>query len=227
MPEKGTPILSVRRETLVDKLLQHVQESILSGKRPPGSRISETGIAKEFGVSRVPAREALQRLEEMNLVRKTHLGREIAQFSREEFRQIYELKNVVEAFGAMKGCLNADRQEMKKIEEIVQRMGKASSRSDINLLMNLNHEFHDSLVFCCGNSQVIETFRSLVQKIRWVMPLSLRLPTRPEQSYREHREIFTAFRKREAQKVRDLLESHSNANTKRILTHMEAQEKKE
>lgn len=224
MPEKGTPILSVRRETLVDKLLQHLQESILSGKRPPKSKISETGIAREFGVSRVPAREALQRLEKMNLIRKTHLGREIAQFSPEEFRQIYELKNVVEAFGAMKGCLNAGEEEMRRIEEIIRRMEKASSRGDVDLLLGLNHEFHDSLVFCCGNPQVIETFLSLVQKIRWVMPFSLRLPTRPKQSYREHRDIFAAFRKREAQKVREMLEAHSDANMKRFLAHMETKE---
>lgn len=81
MTEKEQSILDIRRETLVDRLVQLLQESIFSGKRLPKTRISEMGVAKEFGISRVPAREALQRLEETNLVRKTHLGREIVQFS--------------------------------------------------------------------------------------------------------------------------------------------------
>lgn len=209
--------LTTHRETLVDKLLQHLQESIFSGKRLPKSKISEVGIAKEFGVSRVPAREALQRLEEMNLVRKTHLGREIAQFSLEEFAQIYELKNVVEAFGAMKGCLHADQQYIKKIEAILKKMEKAASRNNMDKMQSLNHAFHESLVFCCGNPRVIETFMFLVKKIRWLMPFSLRLPARPEQSYQEHMEIFAAFREREAEKVRHLLEEHSNNNMHRIM----------
>jgi DNA-binding GntR family transcriptional regulator len=224
MPKDESASLAIRRETLVDKLLLLLQESILSGKRLPKSKISEVGIAKEFGVSRVPAREALQRLEEMNLVRKTHLGREIMQFSREEFEQIYELKNVVEAFGAMKGCLNAKQQDMKRIEAILKKMEKTLAREDVDQLMGLNHLFHDALVFCCDNPQVIDTFSSLVRKIRWVMPFSLRLPTRPEQSYREHREIFAAFRKREAEKLRQLLERHSNNNMHRIVAKMAAKD---
>ena len=79
---KEHPLLTARRETLVDRLVQLLQEAICSGKLSPEMAISEAGIAKEFGVSRVPAREALQRLEEMNLVRKTYRGREIMKFSR-------------------------------------------------------------------------------------------------------------------------------------------------
>lgn len=113
MAQMKNPLLNFRRETLVDRLVQLLQESIYSGKYPPQMMISEAGVSKEFGVSRVPAREALQRLEEMNLIRKNHLRREIVKLSLEEFAQIYELKNVVEAFGAMKGSLTASPQEIE------------------------------------------------------------------------------------------------------------------
>jgi DNA-binding GntR family transcriptional regulator len=217
------PLLSIHRETLVDRLVQLLQESIFSGKRLPKTKISEAGVAKEFGVSRIPAREALQRLEEMKLVRKTHLGREIAQVSRIEFEQIYELKNVVEAFGAMKGSLNADDAEMAAIEAILNSMHAVIAREDIKRLQILNYEFHDSLVLSCHNQRIIDTFLSLVNQIRWAMPFSLRVPQRPVLGYREHRKIFSAFRKRDAEKVRYLLETHSNANMRRILAQMESQ----
>jgi DNA-binding GntR family transcriptional regulator len=213
-------IFTIHRETLVDKLVQNLQEAIFSGKRPPKSKISEIGIATEFRISRVPAREALQRLEEMNLVRKTHLGREVAQFSREEFGQIYELKNVVEAFGAMKGAQNAGPADIEKIEALIGEMADVIDRSDIDRLQSLNHEFHDSLVFCCNNPKVIESFASLAKQVRWAMPISMQVRERPVLGYREHREIFAAFRKREAEKVRHLLEAHSNNNMKRILAQM-------
>lgn len=221
--EAAHPIFDLHRETLVDRLVQHLQESILAGQRPPKTRISEVGVAKEFGVSRVPAREALQRLEEMNLVRKTHLGREIAQFSRMEFGQIYALKNVVEAFGAMQGSLNASRADLTRIGGILDRMEPAITGEETSRLQALNHEFHDALVFCCRNQKVIDTFASLAKQVRWAMPFSLRVQQRPVLGHREHREIFSAFRNREAEKVRHLLEAHSNANMQRILAQMESQ----
>ena len=59
--------LSLRRETLVDKIVEYLEKSILSGEIPPKTQLSEPKIADEFDVSRVPAREALQRLEEIDL----------------------------------------------------------------------------------------------------------------------------------------------------------------
>ena len=216
-------IFTLHRETLVDKLVQNIQEAILSGKRPPKAKISEVGIATEFGVSRVPAREALQRLEEMNMVRRTLLGREVAQFSREEFSQIYELKNVVEAFGAMKGALHAGQPEIEKIDAMILEMPDVIARNDLKRLQFLNHGFHDSLVLCCNNPKIIESFSSLAKQLRWAMPISLEPANRPVLGYREHQEIFSAFRKREAEKVRCLLEIHSANNMKRTLAQMDAQ----
>lgn len=176
MTEKEQFILNIHRETLVDRLVQVLQESIFSGKRLPKSRISEVGVAKEFGISRVPAREALQRLEEMSLVRKTHLGREVVQFSREEFGQIFELKNVVEAYGAMQGSLNASPQEIENVEAILAEMKEAIAQNDITRFQELSHAFHDALVFCCNNPKVIESFVSLARRVRWATPISIEDP---------------------------------------------------
>lgn len=221
MPLMEKPRLTVHRETLVDRLVQLLQESILSGNLKPKTKLSEAQVAKEFGVSRAPAREALQRLEEMNLIRKNHLGREVAEFSSDEFQQIYELKNVVEAFGAMKGALKAKEEEMARIQSVLGRMEQCILSGDLTRLRYLNYEFHDLLVSCCQNKKLIETYQSLVKQVRWATSLSLELPARPEESFREHREIFEAFQHKDEEKVRVLLEMHSNANLNRILSRME------
>lgn len=58
MPLPKKPRLTVHRETLVDRLVYLLQESILSGRLKPKTKLSEARVAKEFGVSRVPAWEA-------------------------------------------------------------------------------------------------------------------------------------------------------------------------
>ena len=121
--EPTNNLLNFHRETLVDRLVQVLQGSIFSGQYPPNTMISEGGIAKEFRVGRVPAREALLRLEEMNLIRKSNLRRTIVKLSPEEFADMHELKTAIESFGVVKGSLRATQQEIDAIQEIMNRCG--------------------------------------------------------------------------------------------------------
>jgi DNA-binding GntR family transcriptional regulator len=219
--ETENPLLAIRRETLVDKLVQLLQESIFSGKLPPKTKISEVGLAKEFGVSRVPAREALQRLEEMNLVRKTYLGREVIKFSKEEFMNLSELRIAVQSFGTMKGSLNATQQDFEKIEAILKQLDEEIPKGDLDQCLSLNRAFHDSLVICSNNQKLIETFLSLARQVRWALPYALRYSPNLAIGYQQHREIFEAFRHREAEKVRQLSETHFYENLNLILSQME------
>ena len=117
--------------------------------------------------------------------------------------------------------MNAGQTEIGNIEGIIEQMADATAHSDMDRLLRLNHAFHDSLVGCCKNPKVIECFSSLAQQIRWAMPIGLRVPERPVMSLREHREIFAAFRNRDAEKVRFLLETHSHNNLNRLLGQVE------
>lgn len=213
--------LDLNRETLVDRIVNILEDRILTGELLPRTRLSEVGVANVFGVSRAPAREALQRLQEMNLVRKTHFGREVAKFSLEEFREIYELKNVVEAFGAMKGSLRAADRDLRKIQSVIKNMANYLNLGGFEKLKYLNYQFHDHLVKCSGNQKLIESYVSLVKQVRWATSLSLRLPGRPQQAFEEHQAIFDAFKQRKAETVRFLLETHSNKNMERVLSQLE------
>jgi DNA-binding GntR family transcriptional regulator len=219
--------LNINRETLVDRIVEILEDRILTGELEPKTRLSEIRVSNEFGVSRAPAREALQRLEDMNLVRKTHLTREVVKFSYEEFRDTYELKNVVEAFGAMKGALKATNWDLRKIQSVMKNMKKYLDSGKFEKLRYLNYQFHDLMVKCSGNEKLITTYLSLVKQVRWATSLSLLLPGRPQNAYEEHQAIFKQFKQGEAEKVRSLLETHSNDNMERIFSQLENKERHE
>ena len=219
--------LNLNRETLVDRIVDILEDRILTGELLPKTKLSEAGVANEFGVSRAPVREALQRLQEMNLVRKTHLGREVAKFRLEEFREIHELKNLVGAFGSMKGALSATGQDLSKIQSVIDKMKGGVNSSDLRELRSFNFQFHDLLVYCSRNRKVIETYVLLAKQVRWATSLSLGLPDRPVRSTQEHLAIFEAFKQRDAKKVRSLLEKHTNDSMERILSQLKRKEKKE
>ena len=211
--------LEFKRETLVDQIASTLERRILNGELKPTSRLSEPMVAEEFGVSRIPAREALQRLEEKNLVRMTHSGRVVNQFSIEEFQEIYELKNVVEAFGAMLGSQRATPEEMARIKEVADTMKEQFQQGDFPKLELTNYKFHDLLVSFAGNDKVVDSFNQLVNQIRWATSKSFRMPDRPARSLEEHMAIFEAYEKRQGSKVRELLENHSSNNLQRVVTY--------
>ncbi len=212
------------RETLVDRILDILEGRILKGELLPRTKLSEIQVAKEFRVSRVPAREALQRLEEMKLVRKDHRGREVREFSRDEYAQLHELKNVVEAYGVMKGALLASPQDLSKIEVVIGRMARHASRGNLAGMKRCNYEFHDRLVSSCGNQKLIEAYQVLVKQVRWATTLSLQLPARLKEAYQEHRKIFEAYRRRDGKSAQALISEHSLASMKRVLDQMELRE---
>lgn len=210
-------LLEFKRETLVDQIVTILEERIFTGELKPASRLSEPMVAEEFGVSRIPAREALQRLEELNLVEKTHRGRIVKLFGKNEFREIYELKNGIEAYGAMLGCLRATREQIKQLQSHVEIMRAAYLEGSFNAISAANFKFHDLLVSFCANSKVIDTYINLVKQVRWATSISLKLPDRPRQTLEEHIAIFESYVSGNAQNVLFLLHEHSKNNLDRIM----------
>lgn len=219
MPAKNIN-LSIHRETLVDKIVDLIEKRILSGEIPPNEKISEPLVSKEFNVSRAPAREALNRLEEMGFIQKDHLGRRVKLFKLEEFRQIYELKNLTEAYCAMQGSLKATEKDHKKLRALLDNMEKSLGPRNIQKRRNLNIQFHNYLVYCSQNEKIIEVYQLQAKKVRWANTFSLNLPNRSKQVFKEHRKILNAFVKRDGEKVRILMENHTNRVKEIVLNQL-------
>jgi len=209
------------RKTLVDKIAGILKERILSGDLQPASKLSELSVADEFRVSRVPVREALQRLEEMGFVRRTRLGREVNEFGIEEFRELYEVKNIVEAYGVMKGSQLVTDADIKYLQNCLDQMDEYMEPFDLNNIRKWNARFHDRMVNCSNHRKIIEIYKLKVTQVRWASPLSLGFQDRPQQSIKEHREIFNAFINGEGQRARVLMEKHTTGSMVRIISKLE------
>jgi len=219
---RGIHRITVHRETLVDKIVEILENQILSGRLEPGTKLSEARVAKEFNVSRAPAREALLRLEDINLLRKNHRGREVAGFSIEEFRGIYEMKNVLEAYAAMQAVSFATDRDYKKLKSLLDEMKDSLDPPDHKKLIKLNSKFHDYIVHGCRNDKLIEAYSLRAKQVRWT---SGNYKTRPQLSVEEHEKIYEAFIQKDGNGVRALMESHTMGSMERIIAEMRAMKK--
>src|SRR4051812_50150764 len=92
---------TAERRALVDKLASDLQRRVLSGEFPSGTRLRQSALAAEFGVSRTPIREALRKLQAGGLIElQPHRGALVRGLSAREIRDAYEVRAELEALAA-------------------------------------------------------------------------------------------------------------------------------
>ncbi|MBW8834337.1 MAG: GntR family transcriptional regulator, partial [Burkholderia sp.] len=82
-----------------DHVYYSVRDDIFEMRLLPGDRLTEGSIAERFGVSRTPAREALQRLQSDGLMRGyVRGGWEVVPIDLKRFEDLYEMRKLIETF---------------------------------------------------------------------------------------------------------------------------------
>jgi len=216
--------IDINRNTIISQVLEVLEKSIISGKIPPGRKLSEAGLAKSLGVSRVPVREALIRLEELQLVRKKLHGREVARISPQDLRELFEIKALLESYAAAKGSKTRTSRIIKRLRQLVDRMDECLDPMDYLKLRKINHQFHNLLADSGGNRKLYEIYLNVAKHIRWTTHISLIRPGRPELSNKEHRQIYDAFEAGDDQRVQDLIRVHTYESCDRVTRSLEGEE---
>ena len=99
MVEDQYPSQPVERRVFRDEIREQLIEDILSGRLPPGTRIVETRLAQQFGVSQAPVREALRDLAVFGFVVSSPFrGTQVRQISPAELLEIYPIRAALEAW---------------------------------------------------------------------------------------------------------------------------------
>jgi len=108
--------------TLAEQLFRQISEAIIEGQIPAGSKISEPALARQFGVSRGPLREALHRLQERRLVtRIAHVGARVTELSFNVLQEIFIAREALEGMAAREAARHATAEERAAIRALHDR----------------------------------------------------------------------------------------------------------
>ena len=151
--------------TLKSHIYQRLRDAIVSGRYRPGDRLNESQIAREFGVSRIPVREALMQLQEHGLVMNhERRGMFVTRLSEEDVQRINSLRVVLEA-EALKLCrLKISKPDAQRLTTIMERMEAWTERTEMDAAA-LDLEFHRTLWEAAGNPYLTKTLDSLVTSL--------------------------------------------------------------
>jgi DNA-binding GntR family transcriptional regulator len=142
-------------QSVADQVYEVLRERIASGEIERGSRLHQEDLAKEFGVSRTPVREALRRLAAEGLVDLfANRGARVATATDEQLRSSYETRLVVEPGAARMAAergLDGPMALMRAAIAEEERAGRSPAKH-----FKSNRAFHLALVKATGNPQLVQ-----------------------------------------------------------------------
>lgn len=191
------------REVVSDAL----RGRIVSGVLPPGTRVREEALADEFGVSRVPVREALQRLEgEGYLVLTPRRGATVAAPSPDRALEVMEVRRVLEVLAVRRAAADRGAAVVDELRRVVRDGQRAVARRDHAVIPELIDRFHALVALGSGNGELVELLTFLRHRVRWMFEVDL--DDRSEKSWSDHAAILEAIASGEADVAAELMDRH-------------------
>lgn len=204
-----------------EKAYEVLRRGILDGTYGARSRVTEQEVAAEIGVSRTPVREAMRRLQAEGLIRFVpNQGAVVASWSTAELREIFELRALLESYGAERAAQYASAADLKHLRELASRQcavtATLSRTSELAEIADLNSEFHQGVQELAGAKRLGAMVSQLVEVPLVAQTFHSYGPEQLQQSARHHLEIVAALEARDGASAGAIMRAHVLA-AKRVL----------
>jgi DNA-binding GntR family transcriptional regulator len=183
--------------TKQERVYVALRERILAGTYGPGYRVVIDGIAQEFGVSALPVREAVRRLEAEGLVIfRPNSGAQVAPVEPGLFEDEMTVLAVLEGYATALAAPHLTRGDLKRLAEITDRMDEATTAMDPLSFGRLNQDFHALIYDRCPNAPLVDRLRESARRLDAIRrTVFIQIPYRGAESVKEHRALIKLLRK--------------------------------
>ncbi|MBO8140744.1 MAG: GntR family transcriptional regulator [Firmicutes bacterium] len=182
---------------------EQLKEAILSGALKPGERLIVDQLARDFGTSPIPVREAIRRLEAEELVEtKPYIGARVAPVRADQLEELMAIRKALEPLLARTAVEGATPEAIEELADLVERMNATQDNLEYS---RLNYEFHRKLYSLSPwtlTLRIVHTVWDLSARTRFVF---LQAPEYVELSQAEHRAMVDALRRRDGQELERLV----------------------
>ncbi|HEY7034974.1 MAG TPA: GntR family transcriptional regulator [Thermomicrobiales bacterium] len=199
------------QRTLHARIATNVREAIVRGELRPGERLKTEEIARQFGISRIPVREALHSLVAEGFVTLSpQRGAFVADLSVEDIEEIYLLRCLLEPVAARLAVANLTPELVERLVKIVEEM--ESSEGDQTRWMDLDRSFHLTLYAASGRPRLYRIIAQLRANSERYTAIYIASPEYLPGARTRHRELLEAYLRADA----DLAEQRTHQHLQEI-----------
>jgi DNA-binding GntR family transcriptional regulator len=183
-------------------IAQSLKEMIHEAELKPGQQLVQENIARMFGVSRVPVRDALQILINMGIaVNVPRRGVIVRPLSRKLLDELFEIRKVLEGAAIQKAVRRATPELLESLRELIRKQSEALKTVDVKRNEKLDDEFHRILYGVIGNETLNELIFSNWERIKQARCSSTVDPKHGKQwistSIERHNKVTAALEKKD------------------------------
>jgi len=201
--------LALVTESIADQLHTILCERITTGVYAPGARLDPQSIAKEFGVSRTPVRDALTQLEHDRLIEtRPRSGTFIARPTRQDVHEVCQLRKALEWLAAGVAAEAMPLEHIADLRAEAVAALEAAERGDFEPFFASDTRIHREIVHCTGNSRLIASRESVEPFVYWLRVLGATGRHRLAGSTARHLEILDAMGSRDVEAAQQAAAIH-------------------
>jgi DNA-binding GntR family transcriptional regulator len=184
---------------LYEQVAERLRSRIFAHELAPGSWIDEQALAREYGISRTPLREALKVLASEGLVvLKPRRGCYVTELSEQDIDEVFPVMAMLEGRVAEEAARRITGADFSRLSAIHDELERQAAANDADRFFEANQRFHSALQEIAGNRYLAQLIDDARKVIKLTRRDSLRLEGRLKQSLAEHREILDALRQKDA-----------------------------
>jgi len=185
------------KTSLRDRVYRALKEDIVTVRLRPGQQLNPAELARRFGVSKTPVREALHALQREGLIHIIpRAGYFVTPVTIEDVRNIFQLRLILEAASAQLAAQSITEEELDALEELSSRYKSGDVESYRRFLAE-NKEFHLRVARATGNDLLVEVLSTLLDKMQRLLFMRLDSQNSADEMIEEHRQLIRALRQRD------------------------------
>ena len=185
---------NAEKTTLAEELRSQLADDIVCGALPPGTPLDESDVARRFGVSRTPVREAIRQLTASGLVdSRAHRGAVVARPNIERLNSMFEAMAELEALCAglsAERMTTPDRHGLEALHEQLRVMIQAGNPQRFH---EVNEAFHNAIYAGSQNTYIAEMTLATRVRVQPFRRAQFRNLGRLSKSHAEHDRVVVAI----------------------------------
>jgi DNA-binding GntR family transcriptional regulator len=198
----------IPRVVLSDRVKEYIVEAVLSGELKPGDRIVESSMARQLGVSQAPVREAIRDLVLLGFLEsQPYKGTSVRSFTPEELWETYTVRAALESLAARLAATHLTEDDVGALQSILDEMMEAARREDLDKLVHLDNQFHETILQISRNKTLYQLWKTL-QYGTWSIVTYRISSYEPTYLASRHQDLLKALQSRDPETAMHVMQHH-------------------
>jgi len=208
----------MNEESLAAKAHRTIKHDIITCVLAPGERIVQAQLARQYGFTSTPVRDALQRLAQEGLVTVIpRVGHIVTEVTLADVFEIFELRSTAEAAAARLAALRASEESLARIADRALFSYTHKDRASYSEFLDHNFEFHHSIALASGNRRLANLVSGLLDELTRVFHLGLDLRDSAEEMREEHLDLAKALCDRDSTRAHQIAHAQVDRSRARVM----------